>query len=110
MIDLIEGKNTHLEHAEDDIINNGYDGGVNAINFLSSLKDMLSGSRCSKVNVSVKWDGAVFVVDARDGKFFVGTKAVFNKTGKVNKSIQDIRDNHTGELQNILRECLQYHH
>ena len=42
MIDLIEGKNTHLEHAEDDIINNGYDGGVNAINFLSSLKDMLS--------------------------------------------------------------------
>ena len=73
MIDLIEGKNTHLEHAEDDIINNGYDGGVNAINFLSSLKDMLSGSRSSKVNVSVKWDGAPAIVcgpDPRDGKFF----------------------------------------
>jgi len=111
MIDLIEGKNTHLEHAEDDIINNGYDGGVNAINFLSSLKDMLSGSRSSKVNVSVKWDGAPAIVcgpDPRDGKFFVGTKAVFNKNPKVNKSIQDIRNNHTGELQNILRECLQY--
>ena len=111
MIDLIEGKNTHLEHAEDDIINNGYEGGVNAINFLSSLKDMLSGSRSSKVNVSVKWDGAPAIVcgpDPRDGKFFVGTKAVFNKNPKVNKSIQDIRNNHTGELQNILRECLQY--
>ena len=111
MINLIEGKNTHLEHAEDDIINNGYQGGINAINFLSSLKDMLSGSRASKVNVSVKWDGAPAIVcgpDPRDGKFFVGTKAVFNKTPKVNKSIQDIRDNHTGELQNILRECLQY--
>ena len=111
MIDLIEGKNTHLEHAEDDIINNGYEGGLNAINFLSSLKDMLSGSRSSKVNVSVKWDGAPAIVcgpDPRDGKFFVGTKAVFNKNPKVNKSIQDIRNNHTGELQNILRECLQY--
>jgi hypothetical protein len=28
---LVEDKNTHLEHLEDDIINNGFDGGKNAI-------------------------------------------------------------------------------
>ena len=111
MIDLQEDKNTHLEHAEDDIINNGYDGGLNAINFLSSLKDMLSGNASKGVNVSVKWDGAPAIVcgpSPENGKFFVGTKAVFNKTPKVNYTIQDIRNNHQGELQNILRECLEY--
>ena len=30
---LSEAKNTHLEHLEDDIINNGVVGGRNAINF-----------------------------------------------------------------------------
>ena len=34
---LNEDKNTHLEHLEDDIINNGYAGGQNAIAFLKSL-------------------------------------------------------------------------
>ena len=39
MLDILyEEKNTHLEHLEDDIINNGADGGDNAINFLSSIK------------------------------------------------------------------------
>ena len=33
-------KNTHLEHLEDDIINNGSKGGENAINFLKSVRDM----------------------------------------------------------------------
>ena len=31
---LTEDKNTHLEHLEDDILNNGARGGTNAINFL----------------------------------------------------------------------------
>ena len=34
-------KNTHLEHLEDELINNGYAGGLNAIKFLESLRDML---------------------------------------------------------------------
>ena len=38
------GKNLHLEHLEDEIINYGVDGGRAAINFLQSLRDMLSGS------------------------------------------------------------------
>ena len=30
---LNEAKNTHLEHLEDEIINNGYQGGLNAVEF-----------------------------------------------------------------------------
>jgi hypothetical protein len=35
-------KNTHLEHLEDDIINQGKQGGFNAINFLREFGKMLS--------------------------------------------------------------------
>ena len=111
MILLAEDKNTHLEHLEDDIINNGFDGGKNAIAFLESLKDMLAGNSTSKLNVTTKWDGAPAIVcgpSPENGKFFVGTKSVFNKTPKVNYNIQDIRNNHEGPVANILRECLQY--
>ena len=38
------GKNLHLEHIEDEILNYGVDGGRAAINFLQSLRDMLAGS------------------------------------------------------------------
>ena len=51
------GKNLHLEHIEDEIINFGVDGGRAAINFLRSLRDMLSGSARSSVSMTVKWDG-----------------------------------------------------
>ena len=91
---LQEDKNTHLEHLEDDIINNGYAGGQNAIAFLEALNGMLSGNSSSRVNVSVKWDGAPAIVcgpSPENGKFFVGTKSVFNKNPKVNYNIADIR-------------------
>ena len=39
-----QGKNLHLEHLEDEILNFGVGGGRGAINFLQSLRDMLSGS------------------------------------------------------------------
>ena len=50
------GNNLHLEHIEDEIINFGGDGGRAAINFLRSLRDMLSGSARSSVSMTVKWD------------------------------------------------------
>ena len=34
-------KNTHLEHLEDDILNDGTKGGKNAISFLRELGEML---------------------------------------------------------------------
>ena len=51
-------KNLHLEHLEDEIINNGIDGGRASINFLQSLRDMMKGTASRGVNMTVKWDGA----------------------------------------------------
>ena len=53
---LIEDKNTHLEHLEDEIINNGTKGARTAINFLKSVKEMLQGGKGGST-VTVKWDG-----------------------------------------------------
>ena len=77
------GKNLHLEHIEDEIINYGISGGRASINFLRSLRNMLAGSSSKSVNMTVKWDGApaVFVgIDPSDNKFFVAKKSVFNAT------------------------------
>ena len=107
---LNESKNTHLEHLEDEIINNGYQGGINAVEFLKSIRNMLVGSSRRKLNVSVKWDGAPAVfcgVNPENGKFFVGSKSIFNVTPKINYTQADIRKNHDGGLATKLSVCLK---
>ena len=96
---LTEAKNLHLEHLEDEVLNNGVVGTRGAINFLQSLRDMLAGSSKSSVNVTVKWDGAPAIfagINPENGQFFVGTKGVFNKNAKINYTIDDIDRNHPG--------------
>ena len=110
---LTEDKNTHLEHLEDDILNSGVSGGRNAINFLLSLKDMLQGRSRGKFNVTVKWDGkpAVFAgTNPENGKFFVGTKSIFNVNPKLNYTNADIEANHghAGGLVDKLKASLRY--
>ena len=103
-------KNTHLEHLEDDIINRGSKGGNNAVNFLKSIRNMLAGNVGGKVNMTVKWDGAPAIIcgiNPENGKFFVGTKSVFNVTPKVNYTPADIRKNHSGPVADKLLVCLQ---
>lgn len=88
------GKNLHLEHIEDEILNFGVEGGRAAINFLQSLRDMLAGSSSSKINMTVKWDGAPAIFageDPSDGKFFVAKKSVFNVNPKLYKSQEEIK-------------------
>ncbi|WLW37557.1 hypothetical protein [Synechococcus phage S-8S53] len=75
-------KNTHLEHLEDDILNQGKQGGFNSIAFLRELGDMLTRPQ-SNVRVTTKWDGAPAIICGTDPvskQFFVGTKSVFAKT------------------------------
>jgi hypothetical protein len=94
-----EGANLHLEHLEDNIFNFGVNGTRQSIDFLRSLRDMLAGHSQSKVNVTTKWDGAPAVIcgiNPENGKFFVGTKSVFNKDGKLNYTDDDIDRNHPG--------------
>ena len=95
------GKNLHLEHLEDEILNYGVDGGRAALNFLRSLRDMLAGASRSSVNMTVKWDGAPAIfagIDPSDGKFFVAKKSVFNVNPKLYKSNKEIDDDLSGAL------------
>ena len=107
-----EGKNVHLEHIEDEILNRGVPGARDAINFLRSLRDMLAGHSDTKVNVTTKWDGAPAIfagINPENGKFFVGTKGVFNKNPKLNYTEEDIDNNHPTEgLNKKLKVALRY--
>jgi len=112
---LIESQNKHLTHIEETMFEYGSVGVVDAINFLNAVKKMLRGNSQSRVNISTKWDGAPAVVvgiDPQNGKFFVGSKSVFNKTPKINYSERDIDINHpnpglNSKLKTLFREFSQ---
>ena len=102
------GKNLHLEHLEDEILNNGVEGGRAAINFIQSLRDMLAGESKSSINMTVKWDGAPAIfagIDPADGQFFVAKKGLFNKTPLLYKKKSDI--NLGGYLGDVFNNALQ---
>ena len=91
-----ESKLTHLEHAEDHVINAGEKGFAHAYHNLHDVHDMLKGKHTS-TSVSTKYDGSpsiVFGHHPETGKFFVGTKSVFNKDPKINYTAKDIERNH----------------
>ena len=104
-------KNTHLEHLEDDIVNQGKAGGINAIKMLRELGSMLTEPQ-SSVAITTKWDGAPAIVcgiDPMTGYFFVGTKSVFNKVSpKICVTESQISDFYTGGVVPILKDCLKY--
>ena len=105
-----QGKNLHLEHLEDEIINFGVKGGRASIEFLRSLRDMLSGASRSSVNMTVKWDGAPAVfagIDPADNKFFVAKKSVFNVTPKLYKTNADVDADTSGDLNTKLKVALK---
>ena len=107
-----EGKNVHLEHIEDEVLNRGVTGARDAINFLRSLRDMLAGHSESNVNLTTKWDGAPAIfcgTNPENGKFFVGTKGVFNANPKLNYTEDDIDNNHPNPgLNEKLKVALRY--
>lgn len=107
---IAEEKNTHMEHIEDLVFNEGVNGTRKAINFLRDLRDMLAGHSKSKITSTVKWDGAPAIfagVDPRDGKFFVAKKGIFNKEPKVYKTNADIDSELSGELADKFKTALK---
>jgi hypothetical protein len=91
-------KNLHLEHPEDTILTGD----------LSVLDWFTADS-----NVSIKIDGSPAIVwgtNPANGKWFVGTKSVFNKVKiKINHSHEEIDQNHEGKVADILHaafDCL----
>lgn len=92
-------KNTHLEHPEDSILT----GDLSVLDWFSEPDSF----------ISIKMDGApalVWGTNPANGKFFVGTKSVFNKVKiKINHSHEEIDANHEGKVADILHaafDCL----
>ncbi|MCP4123965.1 MAG: hypothetical protein GY751_19635, partial [Bacteroidetes bacterium] len=111
---IVEAKaNTHLTHLEELVLTQGFDGYLLARAFLMELLETLKGNSKSKVQTSVKWDGAPAIfagINPENGKFFVGTKSIFNKEPKINYTPQDILDNHghAPGLVDKLTKALKY--
>ena len=107
---LTEFKRTHLEHIEDIVITDGYDGGKAVLEYFRGLLLTLKGTSSEAMSVSVKWDGAPAVIcgtNPDNGRFFVGTKSVFAKNAKINYTKKDIASNHgTDDLGQKLLKCL----
>ena len=100
------GKNTHMTHIEDLIIDGGVKGARQAILALRSMRDMLSGNTKAPIDITVKWDGAPAVFageDPSDGRFFVAKKGIFAKTPKVYKNHDDIDADTSGDLNKKLK-------
>jgi len=108
----VRGKNLHLEHLEDELINMGVEGGEKAIKILKDMKQFLNGTPGQATAVTVKWDGAPAIIcgtDPSDGKFFVGTKSVFAVTNpKICKSVNDCRTLYDGVLAEKLATSYEH--
>lgn len=110
---LTESKNVHLEHLEDLVFNLGYAGASSALDYIESLRHMLAEGTGTTSKLTVKWDGSPAIicgVDPQDGRFFVGTKAVFSKESKACKSVKDIERFYGDQpdLAEILAQALKY--
>ena len=92
--------NTHIEHPEDTILTGNLD-------FLHAVK---SYAVAPHGHVSVKIDGSPSIIwgtHPDNGRFFVGTKSVFNKKLiKINYTHADIDKNHKGYVAIVLHACL----
>ena len=92
-------KNLHLEHPEDQILS----GDLSVLDWFATIS-----------TVSVKMDGCPAIVwgtNPENGKFFVGTKSVFNKKKiKICYTGQDILDLYSDqeELVEVLLTCLDF--
>jgi len=99
--------NLHMTHADEDIFERGDKGAQAAVDF---VQDFVVNVGKGKTKLTVKWDGspAIFAGwDPSDGKFFVATKGVFNKTPKVYKTIADIDATESGGKAEKLRVSLE---
>ena len=105
-------KLSHLEHAEDHVLNAGAHGFKHATSTLIGTHHALLGHK-SKVKLTTKYDGApsiVFGTHPENKKFFVASKSAFNKTPKINYSHDDIDRNHghAPGLANKLKGALEH--
>jgi hypothetical protein len=106
------GKVLHLDHIEDlafSLSSSADSGPSDAIAFFRAIEEMLHGSAPKSSNISVKWDGSPAIyagIDPETGKFFIGTKSIFNKRiPKLGFTAADIKE-HYGHNSGLLAVLL----
>ena len=107
--DAIDGAVKHIDHLEENILNKGKQGVIEAISQIESSISYFVDE--SDYKISTKFDGAPAIVAGLDtnNKFFVASKSAFAKNPKINYTDQDIIDNHgTGGLADKLKLALRY--
>tara|TARA_R110002126_G_scaffold71121_1_gene178535 strand:+ start:4448 stop:4927 length:480 start_codon:yes stop_codon:yes gene_type:complete len=90
-------KLTHLDHVEDHAHNSGDEGFHHAFHSLMNTHHHMKGNAREGHSITTKYDGAPSIVFGHhpdNGKFFVGSKSVFNKNPKINHTHDDIEKNH----------------
>jgi len=103
-------KNLHIMHPEDCV----FDGKKSVKTILEILKSCMDYDNKFENTYSIKYDGApaiVFGTDVNNGRFFVGTKSVFNKGIKKICYTNDCIDYYysdKSDLNHILKQCLKY--
>jgi len=101
----------HLEHIEDEMLNYGVDGCWAAVSAMKEMLRML-GKKPSTGYMQTKWDGAPAVICGQHpytGRFFVGTKSVFNKENpKICFFDEDVDAFYEGDLADKLKASLKY--
>jgi len=111
--DVSVERNLHISHLDDLPLIEGQDGLKKTLALLKSIIAQLAGVSGKPVQVKTKYDGApslVCGINPENGKFFVGTKSVFNKLDpKINYTEKDINKNHESSgLRNKLKVALKY--
>ena len=92
--------NLHLDHVDETLFIGGDSGASDALDLLES-----------PYFITQKFDGAPSIfcgTDPADGRFFVGTKSVFNKTPKLYKESWDIIENEPAGKATKLIEALKW--
>jgi hypothetical protein len=107
---LKDGQLKHLEHADDEVFNNGHHGALNVVHHINSMRH-----GTDDVKISQKIDGSpsvVFGTHPETKKFFVASKSAFNKDPKINYTEDDIDRNHghAPGLAKKLKSLLKHGH
>jgi len=92
--DAIDGAVKHIDHLEENILNKGKQGVIEALNQIEASIAYFVDE--SDYVISTKFDGSPAIVAGVDpsNKFFVASKSAFAKNPKINYTEEDIKNNH----------------
>lgn len=103
---LFEETYTHSTHIEELFVTRGRDGLQACI---VGFEELVLSLGSKNPPISLKIDGSPSIVSGYLGnEFFVASKSLFNKTPKINFSIEDIDKNHPSGPNKQLKICFKY--